>query len=356
MRIKSFIASSVQEALSNIKKEMGESSIILETRNIEDDDVKAQPGQDLVEIVAAEMLADKEKSEGGEGNEESCFSVYEHTPEEQQQHLPKQDMSDCFDIEWPEAGKEWFLLLCEQQVECEIAKVLIKEMLGELDNENLERLDVQREKMKEIIIRKIESLPSENFIEMTNKPMVFIGASGTGKTTTLSKLARNVRSYSGNEILLISIENDYVEKLNRVAMEIGATVVVVKTPQELRIVQDEFRNSTHIFIEAPGMGYKDNKSLLALRKYMDVIPNSAVQLVLNTTTRLKDISPLVDEKSRISIHGILFTKMDEASTFGALLNMVMKSERPVSYISHETKLSGDMMPVTANMIAELIIN
>ena len=54
MRIKSFIAATVQEALKNVKREMGDASIILETRNIEEGDIKSKAGQTLVEVVAAE--------------------------------------------------------------------------------------------------------------------------------------------------------------------------------------------------------------------------------------------------------------------------------------------------------------
>jgi hypothetical protein len=54
MRIKSFIAPTVQEALAAVKRDMGDSSIILETRNIEEGDMKSESGQVLVEVVAAE--------------------------------------------------------------------------------------------------------------------------------------------------------------------------------------------------------------------------------------------------------------------------------------------------------------
>ncbi|MBT7591579.1 MAG: flagellar biosynthesis protein FlhF, partial [Candidatus Scalindua sp.] len=54
MRIKSFIAPTVQEALAAVKRDMGDSSIILETRNIEEGDMKSESGQELVEVVAAE--------------------------------------------------------------------------------------------------------------------------------------------------------------------------------------------------------------------------------------------------------------------------------------------------------------
>ncbi|MCP4412821.1 MAG: hypothetical protein GY808_09680, partial [Gammaproteobacteria bacterium] len=68
MRIKSFIASTVQEALASVRREMGDSSIILETRNIEEGDLKSRCGQALVEVVAAENVNACEKD--GEEEEE----------------------------------------------------------------------------------------------------------------------------------------------------------------------------------------------------------------------------------------------------------------------------------------------
>ncbi|GJQ58256.1 MAG: hypothetical protein D8M57_02790 [Candidatus Scalindua sp. AMX11] len=355
MRIKSFVASTVQEALSNIKEEMGESSIILETRNISDDDIKSESGQNLVEIVAAEIFAEKEVGNGEERKEEGCFCEEKHSLEgDPDGHLGQEITS--LEVEWPESCKEWFSLLCKQQVESVDAKILVSEMLSELDKENIESIDEQREKIKEIITRKIKIYPLETFQEETNKTKVFIGASGIGKTTTLSKLARKTRLYSGNEIVLISIENDSVEKMNSVATEIGAVVAVVTTPQELKTVQDEFRRSTHMFIEMPGIGGNDNKKLLALREYINAIPNSEIHLVLNATTRLKDISTLVFDQEFVPIHGLLFTKTDEADTFGTLLTVIMRSEIPVSYIANGNTHSGDIKPATANMIAEMILN
>ena len=70
MRIKSFIAATVQEALKSVKREMGDASIILETRNIEEGDIKSKAGQTLVEVVAAEnnnvQSGDKDLDQGEE--------------------------------------------------------------------------------------------------------------------------------------------------------------------------------------------------------------------------------------------------------------------------------------------------
>ncbi|MDR4505525.1 MAG: DEAD/DEAH box helicase family protein [Candidatus Scalindua sp.] len=348
MRIKSFVAFSVEEALSDIKKEMGETSIILETRNIGDDDIKAKPGQKLVEIVAAQISTGKENGKREERKENGCFNEEEH-------RFPLEQENSFSEVEWPQVCNELFSLLCEQQVERQNAKVLITEMMNELDGENLDSIDVQREKIKEIIIRKIKISRSNSLKDKTNKPMVFIGATGTGKTTVMSKLARKARLHSGNEILLISIENDCVETLNSVAMEIGAAVAVVATPQELMLVQDEFRRSTHLFIETPGTGGNDKRRLLALSEYTNAIPNSEIHLVLNATTRLKDITPLIVEQKLIPIHGLIFTKIDESDTFGSLLNVVMKSDIPVSYIAGGKRVSGDIKPATADRIAEMIL-
>jgi flagellar biosynthesis protein FlhF len=177
MRIKSFVASSVQEALSNIKKEMGESSIILETRNIGDDDIKSESGQNLVEIVAAENVEEKEIGKGEEIKEEGCFSKEEHFPEDDPYGHLRQEISSL-NVEWSESCKEWFSLLCEQQVESEDAKVLITEILNELDKESIQSIDDQREKIQEIVVRNIKTYPLETLKEEENKLKVFVGASG----------------------------------------------------------------------------------------------------------------------------------------------------------------------------------
>ncbi|MFV1974980.1 MAG: hypothetical protein ACC651_04490, partial [Candidatus Scalindua sp.] len=74
MKIKSFIASTVQEALKNVKKEMGEDSIILETRNIEEGDIKSRDGQTLVEVVAAENNNGQNAGQNSDQNENQTDS------------------------------------------------------------------------------------------------------------------------------------------------------------------------------------------------------------------------------------------------------------------------------------------
>ncbi|MCP5007693.1 MAG: hypothetical protein GY941_27725, partial [Planctomycetes bacterium] len=280
-------------------------------------------------------------------------NVYYH---EGERPLSPEQKSGFPDDDWPEASKELFLMLCAQQVESEYARVIIVEMLSELNSESLENMIVQREKIREIITRKIKISYPKPLNERTNNPMVFIGASGIGKTTAMSKLAREARLYSGNEILLISIENDCVEKLNSIAREIGAAVAVVANPEELRTVHDEFKNSAHVFVETTVTRGNDNGKFQELMEYMKVIPDFESNLVLDATTRLKDISNIIAERKRVPVHGLLFTKIDEADTFGALLNVAMKSGIPVSYIAKGNRLSGGIKPATANMIAELIFN
>ncbi len=101
MRIKSFIAHTVQEALLTVKKEMGESSIILETRSIEEGDIKCIPGQRLIEVVAAENLVEQDTDEilkgdsdpnndSGVGGEET--GTASHQPDKEEGDI--KDLSD----------------------------------------------------------------------------------------------------------------------------------------------------------------------------------------------------------------------------------------------------------------------
>ncbi len=102
MRIKSFIASTVQEALKNVKREMGSTSIILETRNIEAGDIKSMDGQTLVEVVAAENNSGK-NSDGDEGLEDGQDVQDDRDNPDLQ--LPDQDPSDTPALDSQQSGQ-----------------------------------------------------------------------------------------------------------------------------------------------------------------------------------------------------------------------------------------------------------
>ncbi len=340
MKIKSFIAPTMQEALKNVKEEMGDSPLILEARDIEEGDIKSVAGQKLVEIVAAENLIEQDISKELENND--CSSVF-----------PKAGR----DLENDLSGtiKALSDRLSAQQVEEEHAEILTRETLCDLDKEGFGKMDLQHQMIRERFISKIKIPASDLANGKTHKAMAFVGGSGVGKTTTISKLALNARAHSDKDILLIKTKDDADEKLYKLAEVIGATVWVVTTRQELRMIIDEFKSTSLIFIDTPGINHLNDVELLGLKEYIHNIPNLETHLVVSATTRFVDVISTVKNYAVIPVQRLLFTKVDETDIYGTLFSVAMATKIPLSYITDGQEMQSNVRPVTGSMIAEMIL-
>lgn len=352
MKIKSFIAQTVQEALLNVKREMGESSLILETRNIDEDDIKGRKGQNMVEVVAAENLNQKAPNNGHSINDQ-LDEIIGTDRGETLQLINKSNKNIKNDL--PQTLVELYLKIRSQQVEKEHAQILIKETLSKLDEKSLGKKDLQLKIIKEIVARKIKVHDSNSTAEEFRNAMAFVGLTGVGKTTTILKMALDARKRTDKKILFISIKGGSVEKLNKTAKSIGAKVEIVTTSRELRMLIDQYGGNSVIFIDTPGINHFNNDKVLELKEFILNIPNVETHLVLNATTRYSDIVNVVENITVMPVKRLLFTKMDETNVYGTLLSAAMATNIPLSYVTNGQNIYGGIEPVTTNKIAEMLI-
>ena len=185
--------------------------------------------------------------------------------------------------------------------------------------------------------------------------MAFIGAAGTGKTTTILKLASDIQERSDKDILLISIRGDFAGKLNKMSGSIAATVLTASTPQELREIIDEYGNNAHILIDTPGVNHFDEDALSGLKEYLDEIPDLETHLVVSAASRYIDIIKIVKKFDVFPVHRLLFTKIDETDLYGTLFSVAEETQIPLSYVTDGQDIPDDIKPATAEMVAEMVM-
>lgn len=341
MKIKSFIAPTIQEALLSIKREMGDSSLILETRNIDEGDIKSISGKRLVEIVAAENLIEQNT------NKELRNKSHSN---------PFSKIGPKFEKEMPRESRDLYQELLLQQVEAEHAQILMKETLYELNKGGFAKIDSQRSIVKDKITNKINVHDSGLTNGNLHKIMAFVGTSGVGKTTTISKLATDIRMHSDDDILLVSIIEECAGNLEIIAKVIGAKLTIVTGAQEFREIIDKFNNKTHIFIDTPGISHLDNIKLLELKEYVSDIPKLESHLVISATTRYTDIMDIIKKFDFVPELRLLFAKVDETDVHGTLFSAAMETRKPVSYITDGKNIPESFKTATSGMFAKMILN
>ncbi len=257
--------------------------------------------------------------------------------------------------DWPEQSRALFNQLRIQQVEEEHSRILINEVMCRLSEDEYDRTDLYCQMLRKCIIHKIKISDSSFQNQEESKTMVFVGAAGTGKTTTISKLASDTRRRSDKEILLISIRGHSAEKLKKTADRIGATLRTVTSHLELRGIRDKNDGTSHVFIDTPGISYLDDNALSDLKGFLGEMPNMETHLVVSATMRYADIINMINKFTVFPIHRLLFTRIDETCLYGTLLSVAMETQIPLSCISDGQEIPEDIRPVTAEMVADMVL-
>ena len=80
-----------------------------------------------------------------------------------------------------------------------------------------------------------------------------------------------------------------------------------------------------------------------------------VHLVLNVTTKYKDILDILEKFKMLFINRLIFTKLDETTSLGLILNVAEKVRKPISYITFGQNVPEDIEKADSRKIAKIIL-
>jgi flagellar biosynthesis protein FlhF len=92
---------------------------------------------------------------------------------------------------------------------------------------------------------------------------------------------------------------------------------------------------------------------LELKPYLEEL-HGETHLALAAPTKESDLLDAVRQFSTTRIDRILFSKLDETSTYGTLLNVADRTGLPLSYITLGQRVPEDIAVADATALAELI--
>ena len=100
---------------------------------------------------------------------------------------------------------------------------------------------------------------------------------------------------------------------------------------------------------------EQKEDIRRLIKSVDVKYDSEVYLVLSATTKYKDLIEISDVYKEISNYKIIFTKLDETTTYGSILNIKLYSNAEVSYITNGQNVPDDIEVFNSQKIVKRLL-
>jgi len=386
MKLKTFQAKTMAEALDQVKRRLGRDAVILHTRSFTRGGFLGFGGCPMVEITAARSVADlpvqarlprvTARSRPPQREAENAAAapaaasaaptavadpaitaeltavksmVQELVRESRRLHRPSlpEELSDCY------------LRLAQGRVSEELAEELISSVRQDVGEAGLQDAEAVQRRLASYIEGMIPiSGPTERTATEGPTVIALVGPTGVGKTTTIAKLAANFRLRENLSVGLITVDTyriAAVEQLRTYAQIIDVPLEVVMTPAQLGGALERLKDCDMVLIDTAGRSQNDPIRMNELRAYLDRAKPHETHLVLSSTSSQEVIDQVLSRFGDLGIDRVIFTKLDEAIGFGVILTSLRKVHARLSYITTGQDVPDDIEVGRASRVADLIL-
>lgn len=362
MKIKRFLGTDIRQAMRKVREALGEDAVILSNKRVNGGvEVIAATDYDEAAIFDQQPGADKTSSQ------DSIHSQH------QEPVKPK--------VVWSQEPT-----LLEMKGELRSMRGLLETQLANLTAVDFEIKHPMQHQMQQrmsklgigraLSSRLIEQLPNEGNIEdlwrrmlgklainvkvtdddiLTNGGVVaLIGPTGVGKTTTIAKLAARFALRFGNRsVALISTDSYRIgahEQLKAYARILDVPFKIVNTRSGLDDALAAFSDRRLVLIDTAGMSQRD----MRLGKHLELLgyerEEVTTYLVVSTTSRLSGLNDVVATYKKFNVKGCILTKIDESTCLGSALDVVIRHNLPVAYVSDGQRVPEDLQPARSHTL------
>jgi flagellar biosynthesis protein FlhF len=186
---------------------------------------------------------------------------------------------------------------------------------------------------------------------------VYLGPTGTGKTTSLVKLAARYSWEKKLKVGLVTADTYRIaatEQLRIYAGIMGLPLLVARTAHDFQKSLAEFSSMDVIMVDTPGRNPRDTQELWKLQALLASGGETERNLVLSANVSLENLFQATEGYGIIGIDNVIFTKLDEGSRFGFLYDYLQTTRKAVSYLTDGQKVPEDIVPACAAKLARII--
>lgn len=385
MKIKKYTASSMPEAMKQIRAELGSDAVILNSRVIQHAGFFGLFRKNSIEVIAA---MDPEATVSLKSVEQERM----HQKKIHQPPLKVNERKETTNLQAPSSAADSTDILKEL--------ALLKEMLrnnGTVNNvpgvlpEPLRRqVDQFRdqelspviiEELSDVLLEKwylngaaasetevrqwsaaalSERLIPQSFggLTFTKKFVNVIGPTGVGKTTTLAKIAADCVLNYKKKIAFITTDTyriAAIEQLKTYAKILDVPIEVCYNMEDFKKAAEKLSDYDLVFIDTAGRNFRNQKYVADLTEAIDFSKNIETYLVLSLTSKQRDMEEIRKQFSLIPIDRFIFTKVDETAVYGAMVNMSEKFSTGIAYLTNGQDVPDDLIEASPTIIIDRIL-
>lgn len=379
MRVKRYEAPTLQEALLDVKRELGSDAVILQTRKFNRGGVMGVFGKEMVEVLAATEV-NTPGSSSAPVRPSRPTATLEHPPRESaappssptQISGIKDEIREMKTVLKLLLNRESapaqpggasplgdiYLRLVENDVDAAVAQELVRAVENavpeeERNSEHITSRALERHLKRTIKISGVIDTSSES-----HRTVAFVGPTGVGKTTTVAKLA-SLFTLSRRKRVGVITADTYriaaVEQIKTYGEILNVPVRVVYNSEDMKRSVDIFSDMDLVLIDTAGRSQRDVERIDQLKELLGASYPLEIHMVLSANMRLKEMIDAAEKFRPLAYNHFVFTKLDEAVTYGSLISVISRMNVGLSYLCFGQNVPEAIEPATAERLINLIL-
>ena len=325
MRVSTFVAKNSRGALMQVKDQLGEDAIILRNRRV----------GDRIEITATTDLNQPDwtpEPASGRGARRNDI---------RDQHLQNELTSLRDTLEQLLAKRSWQdsanVPAIQATVGQRLAALGLSKSLGGWISDNV-RDDGPLEQQWDSSIQLLTSCL--HLMEMDSvkksKLVACVGATGSGKTTCVVKLARQAANEFGEQAVgVIALTNGASIEVGQLADHRVPAGIETRSATDKSSLSESIaalRGKERIFIDTSGLSFRDPDMAKQLEWLTEQIPPIRIMLVISAAAQMGTTRELLRRVGATRLDGAIITKVDEAVSLGGVIDTLIKRRLPLSLL------------------------
>lgn len=370
MRIKRFLAASLQEAKEQIVRELGEDAVVLSSRQVKKGGLWGWLGFSQVEVTAAidaplsEPLVSAALAPTTIPNTEALVPPWESLQQDLVETkrlletMSKRLQSTQGQSTYPEALEAYHADLQAIGLADDLLAELCEQLMARLTPEDLKREQLIEQLGSELLASRI--VPFSPATQPTGKQEVvcLIGPTGVGKTTTIAKLAANAVLHHKQRVALVTFDTyriAAVDQLRTYGEILGAPVEVVLTPGEMRQTLEKLKDYDVVFVDSVGRSQQNMMQLSELKAFLEAVRADEIYLTISSTTQYEVMREVVENYQAAKPTALIFTKLDEARRLGPIMNLLLTTGLPIAYLTNGQDVPDDLVQLMPEELIQFLL-
>lgn len=371
MRIKTFEAPTMQEALVLAKMELGEDAVVLNTKHVKPGGLLGLVGHGKVELMAAIEDSRGQIAESGEQRAECLLNMPSPAPlaaklyggtttvvaepesEVGQLRSELKELSAVVErlLNGQSVPMQTMSLNTPLLLRCGVDEDMAHGVLSDL-------LSIEDPtQLASMLAAKIQGFAMPPVLD-TRQVIAVVGPTGVGKTTTLAKLAAKFSLEQGKKVALVTADTyriGAVEQLRTYARIMGVPLEIALSPEEVAAGVQKHQDKDVVLIDTVGRSQRSDEHLQELKAFVDAANPTETHLVIAASLAPEIQTEAVEKFKLLSPTRLIITKLDESPNRGCVVNLPLRTGLGISCLTAGQNVPQDIDFADAGKMARVVV-